>query len=98
MPVESRASALSHRDKGVLIAAGPGVREGKTTDDASIYDITPTLLWYLGQPVGADMDGKVLTNLFTPAFAARPTATIPSYDDPDQKPATQTESQVYLSS
>ena len=84
----------AHRDKGVLLAAGPGVREGKTIDDASIYDITPTLLWYFGQAIGADMDGKVLTNLFTPAFARRPVSTVPTYDDTEQKPATQTESSV----
>ena len=84
----------AHRDKGVLLAAGPGVREGKTIDNASIYDITPTLLWYFGQAIGADMDGKVLTNLFTPAFAQRPVSTVPTYDDADQKPASQTESSV----
>jgi predicted AlkP superfamily pyrophosphatase or phosphodiesterase len=84
----------AHRDKGVLIAAGPGVREGKSVDEASIYDITPTLLWYFGRPVAADMDGKVLTNLFTPAFARRPVVTVPTYDDPEQKPVEQTESKV----
>jgi predicted AlkP superfamily pyrophosphatase or phosphodiesterase len=84
----------AHRDKGVLIAAGPGVREGKTMDEASIYDITPTLLWYLGEPVGADMDGRVLTNLFTPAFSHRPISTVASYDDPNQQPTLQTESKV----
>ena len=84
----------AHRDRGVLIAAGPGVREGKAIDAASIYDITPTLLWYLDLAVGADMDGKVLTNLFTPGFARRPISTIPSYDDPNQKAALQTESKV----
>jgi len=84
----------AHRDKGVLIANGPGVREGKTMNGASIYDITPTLLWYLGLPVGADMDGKVLTDWFTRSFARRPVSTLPTYDDPNQTPAAQTESKV----
>jgi len=84
----------AHRDKGVLIAAGPGVRERKTIDGASIYDVTPTLLWYLGQPVGADMDGKVLTGLFTPAFADRPVVTVPTYDEPREQSVQQTESAV----
>ena len=39
-------------------------------------------------------DGKVLTNLFTPAFAQRPVATVPTHDDPEQKPVEQTESKV----
>lgn len=84
----------AHRDKGVLIASGPGVREGESIIDASIYDITPTLLWYFGLPVGSDMDGKVLTDLFTPIFAQRPISTVPTYDDPNQKPPSQTESKV----
>jgi arylsulfatase A-like enzyme len=84
----------AHRDTGVLIANGPGVRQGETVHAARIYDVTPTLLWYLGLPVGADMDGKVLTDMFTTAFARRPVETVPTYDDATRQPASQTESKV----
>jgi len=60
----------AHRDTGILIARGPGIEPGTKVDGASIYDITPTVLHYLGLPVGTDMDGRVLGDLFGPAVPA----------------------------
>jgi predicted AlkP superfamily phosphohydrolase/phosphomutase len=71
----------SHRDTGVLVAAGPGVRRGATVKDASIYDITPTILHYLGEPVASDMDGRVLDDLFTGELARREVRRVATYDD-----------------
>jgi predicted AlkP superfamily phosphohydrolase/phosphomutase len=76
----------AHRDTGILMAAGPGVREGASIAKASIYDIAPTLLYYLGLPVGEDMDGRVIQGLFTPTFASRPVETVPTYDDASDAP------------
>jgi hypothetical protein len=43
-------------------------------------DIAPTVLYFLGLPIGRDMDGRARTDLFTPAFTAtRPVTFIPSY-------------------
>ncbi len=44
---------------GVIILAGPGVRPGPMTG-ASIYDVTPTLLNWLGLAVADDMPGTPL--------------------------------------
>jgi len=71
----------SHREKGIFIAEGPGIRRGERIDDAEIYDITPTLLQYLGMPVGADMDGKILGEIFTGALAKRPIETVATHDE-----------------
>jgi hypothetical protein len=43
-------------------------------------DVTPTLLYFFGLPVGRDMDGYARADVFTPEFAAeRPVTFIPSY-------------------
>lgn len=52
---------------GILIAKGPGVRAGEIRG-ATLFDIAPTVLYALGEPVGADMDGEVLTGLFDASF------------------------------
>jgi predicted AlkP superfamily phosphohydrolase/phosphomutase len=59
-----------HRDYGMLIMNGPGVRPGSTLHGASIYDIAPTVLHAMGLPVPADMDGHVLADAFCPGYMA----------------------------
>ncbi len=57
-----------HRDYGMLIMKGPGVRKGTTLDGASIQDIAPTALHTMGLPVPADMDGHVLASAFDDGY------------------------------
>ncbi len=52
-----------HRELGILAAMGPGIRRGATLANANVLDLTPTILALLGEPVGRDMDGFVLTGL-----------------------------------
>jgi hypothetical protein len=41
----------------------------------------PTVLYFLGLPVGRDMDGYARTDLFVPSFTSdRPITFIPTYD------------------
>lgn len=52
-----------HRNLGMLVISGPGVRAAQDDDrihGAGLLDITPTALALLGLPVGADMDGRIL--------------------------------------
>jgi predicted AlkP superfamily phosphohydrolase/phosphomutase len=66
---------------GFLIAYGTSVARGRSQTRASVVDVTPTLLYFLGLPVGRDMDGYVRTDLFSPSFIQdRPIAYIPTYD------------------
>jgi uncharacterized protein YbaP (TraB family) len=51
---------------GVLFARGPGITPGSRTEGTSVNDITPTILAWLGLPVGRDMDGRVAAILRTP--------------------------------
>lgn len=65
---------------GFLMAFGPAVRPVRP-GRASVLDVTPTVLYYFGLPIGRDMDGHARTDMFTRAFtAARPLAFIPTYE------------------
>jgi predicted AlkP superfamily phosphohydrolase/phosphomutase len=61
----------THRMQGVLIAAGPGIRAAPTRGAASITDLAPTLLAAADVPIPADMDGRVLDDLFRDVPVAR---------------------------
>jgi predicted AlkP superfamily phosphohydrolase/phosphomutase len=56
---------------GILIAHGPAFQKGRTLSEASVHDITPTVLHLLGLEVGRDMDGKVLAEALTTSRGVR---------------------------
>lgn len=53
-----------HRPLGVLAMRGPGIKRGEEIYGANLLDIAPTALALLGQPVGGDMNGRVLVETF----------------------------------
>jgi predicted AlkP superfamily phosphohydrolase/phosphomutase len=53
----------SHRDLGVLMAFGAGIRPAAKVVGAHIMDVTPTVLYLLGLEVPGDMDGKVIEDV-----------------------------------
>lgn len=57
-----------HRDDGMLIMNGPGVRPGGEIEGAAIVDIAPTVLHTMELPIPSDMDGRVLTEVFMPDY------------------------------
>ncbi|HMB70236.1 MAG TPA: alkaline phosphatase family protein [bacterium] len=61
---------------GVLFVRGPGIPAGGTFDTVSVEDVTPTVLAWLGLPVGRDMTGRVLPFLKTDF-----PDTVDTYDD-----------------
>lgn len=64
---------------GFLLAYGSTVMPGRK-QRGSIVDVTPTVLYFLGLPIGRDMDGFARADLFnTPFTAARPITFIPSH-------------------
>jgi predicted AlkP superfamily phosphohydrolase/phosphomutase/tetratricopeptide (TPR) repeat protein len=70
--------AIEHRDFGILAIHGPGIGKGPSLYGPSILDVAPTILTIYGLPVGEDMDGKVLSQVFmeTPNVAF-----IPSWEE-----------------
>jgi predicted AlkP superfamily phosphohydrolase/phosphomutase len=57
-----------HRMNGILICSGPPFRKGHMIRGARLLDLTPTLLYLMGMEINSDMDGSVLTDLFTSDF------------------------------
>ena len=57
-----------HRKYGILILHGKAFRKGAALEEASVLDVTPTILRLYGLPVGEDMDGRPITAAFDPEF------------------------------
>jgi predicted AlkP superfamily phosphohydrolase/phosphomutase len=66
---------------GFLMAYGPSVARSRLLARGSVVDFVPTLLYFLGLPIGRDMDGFARTDLFQRAYTdERPITFIPTYD------------------
>jgi hypothetical protein len=66
---------------GFLMAYGAPVARVRLPNRASVVDVVPTLLYFLGLPIGRDMDGYARTDLFQRSFTdERPITFIPTYD------------------
>lgn len=64
IPKEPAGPAYEHSPQGIFMLKGPGIKKDELIFGASLIDVTPTILTCLGLPVGEDMDGKVLTQVF----------------------------------
>jgi predicted AlkP superfamily phosphohydrolase/phosphomutase len=65
---------------GFLMAYGRDVAKG-SFQRASVVDVAPTVLYFLGLPIARDMDGFARTDIFAPTFTERrPITFIPFYD------------------
>jgi predicted AlkP superfamily phosphohydrolase/phosphomutase len=66
---------------GFLMAYGASVARGRQPALTSVVDVAPTILYFLGLPIGRDMDGYARTDLFQRSFTEeRPITFIPTYD------------------
>ncbi|NNC87072.1 MAG: tetratricopeptide repeat protein [Akkermansiaceae bacterium] len=77
-PREPAGPAVWHRDMGILVISGPGIKKDERVYGANIIDVTPTLLAAMGLPVGEDMDGRVLMDVFEEPPAVK---SVPSWED-----------------
>ena len=65
---------------GLALFYGQGIEAGAKIQGASVVDITPTLLYLLGLPLGQDMDGRLLTDVLEDSLVRnQPVAFISSY-------------------
>lgn len=60
--------AAWHRPFGMFALRGPGIRADELVFGARQVDITPTILTLMGLPVGRDMAGRALTQVFEKPF------------------------------
>ena len=64
LPKEPAGPAHEHAPFGIFAMKGPGIIEDERVYGATLLDIAPTLLTLFGLPVGKDMDGKPLLQIF----------------------------------
>jgi predicted AlkP superfamily phosphohydrolase/phosphomutase len=62
----------SHREIGIAVLSGPGIKRGGWQEPVSIADLAPTLLQLLGIAAPGNMEGRVLSELLTGTSATRP--------------------------
>lgn len=76
------SSSHEQAPPGMALFYGKGIVRGKNLDPLRIVDLAPTILYYLGLPVGKDMDGVVRGSLFERDFTEEnPVLTISSYEE-----------------
>ena len=56
-----------HTPQGIFLAHGPHIQPGQI-EPTELVDLAPTILHLYGHPMPPDMDGRVLTEIFTPQF------------------------------
>jgi len=61
-----RGRSGGHTMRGLFLAHGPDVVTGRKVEGVRLVDVAPTLLYSLGLPVPAGLDGKVRTDIFEP--------------------------------
>ncbi len=75
-----------HTLSGILLATGGPIRKGARGFDASVVDVTPTVLALLGLPVAQDMDGKPIEGLLSKEFLEKhPVSWVKTYDPTPKK-------------
>lgn len=60
-------TAAGHLHEGIFFAWGPSIEAGSQPADATVYDLVPTLLHTVGEPIPSNTDGRVLTEIFDPS-------------------------------
>lgn len=51
---------------GIILAKGPNINKNFRINNASVYDITPTILYLYNIPIPEDVDGRVLKEAIKP--------------------------------
>ncbi|MFM8220168.1 MAG: alkaline phosphatase family protein, partial [Planctomycetaceae bacterium] len=64
IPNEPAGPAAEHREFGIFVANGPGLKRDSLVFGAKLLDVTPTVLSLFDLPMGRDMDGRVLTTIY----------------------------------
>ncbi len=80
LPVTEQSGTHDAAPEGFLLAFGANVAPGEYPR-GSIVDLAPTVLYYMGVPIGRDMDGYARTDIFQRPFTlGKPTTFIASHE------------------
>lgn len=76
----------NHDRLGIVIISGKYIESNKVIENATIYDITPTILYLMGFPIGKDMKGKVLVEAIDTTYLKKhPIKYIETYETNKQE-------------
>jgi predicted AlkP superfamily phosphohydrolase/phosphomutase/tetratricopeptide (TPR) repeat protein len=64
MPKINAAPSLEHRNFGMFAAMGPNIKKNTKLYGLGLMDIAPTVLHHFNLPIGKDMDGRVVGEMF----------------------------------
>lgn len=78
MPNVQAAPALEHRQFGMFAAMGPNIKKKTKIYGLNLIDIAPTILHHFNLPIGKDMDGKPILEMFE---KTKPPAYIESWEN-----------------
>jgi len=68
---------------GLVVIAGQPIKKGVRLEQASLYDIAPTLLYLSGLPLSREMEGRVLRECIKESFLrSHPVHPVPTYGNP----------------
>jgi predicted AlkP superfamily phosphohydrolase/phosphomutase len=71
-----------HQDDGIIIISGPQIKRKNVIRNASVLDVTPTVLYLMGLPMAKDMDGKILIDAIDPEYSKNQLfGSIPTYEN-----------------
>jgi predicted AlkP superfamily phosphohydrolase/phosphomutase len=73
MPLSELEMNGFHKLNGIIMARGQGIKKNVEIKGAGIMDLAPTILYMLGLPIPDNMDGKVLTDIFTEDYQNKKT-------------------------
>ncbi len=72
-----------HRSDGIFVARGPQITARADIPGLRLVDVPPTILYLMGQPIPNDFDGRILQEIFTPAYWAENPPTYQDVTDED---------------
>lgn len=78
--IDAKAWTGDHDENGIFIASGPTFKKDCSLQDASVMDVTPTILYILGAPISTDIDGKILIDAIEDKFKSE---NIPTFVNSD---------------
>ena len=81
----------THEKTGIILISGKNICKNTLIKAAAIYDIAPTILYFMDLPIGKDMNGKILIEAIENSYLrAHPVKYIDSYEEnkiePPEKP------------
>lgn len=69
-PADWKTGSGTHRLDGCFLACGPGIARNPGGINTAIWNVTPTLLAYMGLPIPSEMDGRFIEDAFTDEWKA----------------------------